>query len=80
MSELARQLVASVLLIEARQKLELSNAILSEVTTALRDALAENALLKAELDLANSKLAKKSRRFDVANVDNVSFLLRPQAG
>jgi hypothetical protein len=79
MSQLAHDLAASVLLIEARKKLEFSNAVLEEVTAALKGALAENELLKAQLDLANSKLIK-TRRFDVVDLDNVSFLLRPQAG
>jgi hypothetical protein len=79
MSKLARELVGSILLVEARKKLEFSNAVLEEMTTALRDALAENALLQAQLRVANAKLAK-ARRLEVATVDNVSFLLRPQAG
>jgi hypothetical protein len=79
MSELAHQLAASVLLIEARKKLEFSNAVLEEMTTALKDALAENALLQAQLRVANAKL-EKARRIEVEHVGNVSFLLRPQAG
>lgn len=90
MSEIEEQLTASISIVKMRHALERSNDALEQLNERYTDLVAayanqqtrhqnEVALLQAQLRVANAKLMK-TRRFEVANVGNVSFLLKPQAG
>lgn len=73
MTDLEILLDASVRLAQARRALK-------EVTQSLRDAMAENDLLREELQLANLKLQRAGRRLHLHLVaSNLPALLRPQA-
>jgi hypothetical protein len=61
-----------------REARELMRHALMEVTEALRVSMRENALLKAELELANLKLQRR-RALPAYDIGTVSFLLRRQA-